>query len=106
MVLANPRNACTPIQSPPSNESFPNYKWIALIQRTPPNSNTNSNCSFDVKVFNAQNAGFSAVVVYNVDSNNLVRMSSSGIIDIKIPSVFIGSSDGFTLERYYTYENG
>ena len=100
MNIANPRNACS-ILAPPPNVSYVN-KWIALIQRT---QDSRINCSFDIKVLNAQNAGYAAVIVYNTDSDMLVRMSSSGNYNIKIPSVFIGQKDAQSLEKFFTYEN-
>ena len=99
MAIAVPRNACTPIQSPPANISYVN-KWIALIQRT---QDSRVNCSFDLKVFNAQQAGYSAVIIYNTDSDMLVKMSGNGN-GILIPSVFIGQKDAQILEKL-TYEN-
>lgn len=77
-------------------------QWIALVLRTP---SATGNCSFDLKVYNAQKAGFAAVIVYNSESDNLIKMSSSGLYNIRIPSVFVGHSSGLELARYYTYEN-
>ena len=82
--VAKPLDGCTKIENPP-NISYVNPKeWIALIKRTP---SASGNCSFDVKVFNAQKAGYSAVIIYNSESDNLIKMSSSGAYNIKIPSV-------------------
>jgi E3 ubiquitin-protein ligase RNF13 len=87
----------------PPNVSFVEPKqWIALIMRTPTKF---GNCSFDLKVFNAQNAGYSAVIIYNSESDSLIRMSSSGAYKIFIPSVFIGRSSGILIDSAYTYKN-
>ena len=87
-----------------SNVSFVNpSEWIALVKRTPGLYN---NCSFDVKVHNAQVAGFKAVIVYNPDSETLITMSSSGKFSIKIPSIFVGYSTGNELQNEFTYKNG
>ncbi len=91
------------MENPPSNISYVDpTSWIAIIQRTP---GSRSNCTFDLKVHNAQQAGFSAVIIYNVDSNNLIKMSSSGMYSIKIPSVFIGQSTAIELKTFFTYRN-
>ena len=78
-------------------------EWVALIKRTP---GIYDNCSFDVKVHNAQLAGFKAVIVYNSESDDLITMSSSGKYTIKIPSVFVGYSSGMDMKQYYSYING
>lgn len=101
IYVAKPLNGCSTIDKPPNISYVKN--WIALIQRTP---SMNSNCSFDLKVFNAQKANFSAVIIFNIDSEHLVRMSSSGVYDIKIPSAFVGESDGKELKDFYTYDKG
>ncbi len=48
-------------------------------------------CNFEDKVRNAQEANFSAAIVYNINSNKLVPMG--GDDDSLIPSVFIGYED-------------
>jgi E3 ubiquitin-protein ligase RNF13 len=102
IVVASPYHGCSKLKSPPNVSFVDPSQWIALIKRTPKNF---ENCSFDVKVFNAQQAGFKAVIVYNSDSDNLITMSSSGQNTIKIPSVFVGFSSGNDLGAYYSYEN-
>ena len=101
--MAKPISACSPIEPPPANVSYVDPKqWIALVLRTP---SATGNCSFDLKVYYAQKAGFAAVIVYNSESDNLIKMSSSGLYNIRIPSVFVGHSSGLELARYYSYEN-
>jgi E3 ubiquitin-protein ligase RNF13 len=103
IVHANPKGACTPIEPPPKNVSYvePN-QWIALILRTP----GVANCSFDLKVYNAERAGYSAVIVYNSESDMLIRMSPSGDYMVNIPSMFVGHSSGLELVAQYTWQNG
>ena len=69
------------------------------------NANANNNCTFDLKVYNAQRAGFAAAIVYNYDSDILLTMSSSNLYSIRIPSVFVGQSTGLELRSQYTYKN-
>ena len=73
-----------------------------MIKRTPTKY---GNCSFDLKVSNAQQAGYSAVIIFNSESDSLIRMSSSGAYKILIPSVFVGKSSGILLDSSYTYKN-
>jgi E3 ubiquitin-protein ligase RNF13 len=104
IAAAKPLSGCSKMEPPP-NVTAPDFvarKWIALIQRTP---GSYGNCSFDLKVFNAQKAGFSAVIIFNSESDNLIRMSPSGQYSIRIPSVFIGHSNGIEIMEDYTYLN-
>lgn len=73
-VYANPSNACQKIQGPPNNTDY-NGNWIVLIRRY--------NCSFEIKVRMAQEAGYDAVIVHNVNSNELGKLNEYYII-IKI----------------------
>ena len=100
MVVAQPLYACGKIERPP-NVSF-NTNWIALIQRTP---SIIGNCSFDLKVYNAQRAGFNAVIIFNSESDNLIKMSSTGLFNVKIPAVFVGHSSGLSIMSSFTYAN-
>lgn len=102
ITLANPIGACSKIEKPLNVSFVDPDKWIVLIQRTP---TIFGNCSFDLKVYNAQQAGFKAVIIYNSESDNLIKMSSSGLYKIKIPSVFIGHSSGIDIASYFTYAN-
>src|SRR5690348_14007830 len=94
IVRAEPPEACTPIASPPSGDS---RTFIALIDRT----SQLAGCPFDVKVLNAQRAGYSAVVVHNMHSNNTFPMSGGDCSAlVSIPSVLVGDSDGQLLNSY------
>ena len=78
---ANPistHNACVVATNP-----FELSGKIALIRR--------GNCNFSNKVKNAQDAGALAAIVYDTVVNNPVRlsMSSTGLLGITIPAIFI-----------------
>lgn len=87
LIEARPQNACTPIDPPPASPTpaDPNSttKYIVLIRRY--------DCNFDVKVYHAQQAGYSAAIVHNMYSNSLLNMGYSNETiaeEISIPSVF------------------
>lgn len=87
---------CSKINPPPGTDSM--KKWILLV----PRYNNFTNCSFEQKIRIAQAASFSAVIVYNIDSDNLIPMAASNSTGINIPSVFVGETSGLEL-RGFTY---
>ncbi|XP_030837655.1 E3 ubiquitin-protein ligase RNF13-like isoform X1 [Strongylocentrotus purpuratus] len=90
LVVANPIEACGPIQVPPL---LPNVTgvYFALIKR--------GSCNFDKKVYNAQQARYMGAIVYNDEGNVLTTMSGSQYNKlIYIPSVFVGKDSGETLQ--------
>uniref|UniRef100_A0A2P2HXG3 E3 ubiquitin-protein ligase RNF13-like n=1 Tax=Hirondellea gigas TaxID=1518452 RepID=A0A2P2HXG3_9CRUS len=93
-----PIHACGRVHRPPPlpEDVHQSYaRWIALVQR--------NNCTYAAKVANAQAAGYSAVIVMNIGSNFIEPMSAadSDAENITIPSVFIGQSDGDTLDLFF-----
>uniref|UniRef100_A0A098M0F7 RING-type E3 ubiquitin transferase n=1 Tax=Hypsiglena sp. JMG-2014 TaxID=1550645 RepID=A0A098M0F7_9SAUR len=97
LVEARPANACLPLQAPPSNSSV----FIALVRRF--------NCSFDIKVYHAQQAGFLGVIVHNVGSDDLLNMvweDDQLRRHITVPSVFTGETAATYLRSLFTYERG
>lgn len=86
LMEAKPANGCHPLEKPglPPNGSL---GAIVLIQRY--------DCTFDLKVLHAQQAGFEAAIVHNVRSEELVRMAhvyEDLRRQIFIPSVFVGEA--------------
>lgn len=64
VAYADPPTACHAIASPPNDTNF-NGNWIVLISRF--------NCSFEVKIRMAQQAGFDAAIVHNVNDSELSK---------------------------------
>lgn len=104
-VRAYPIDGCSEMVGPPDNVTSVGTpgvpaRFAVIIARY--------NCSFEDKVRNAQKAGYVAVIVHNVGSNDLERMSANHAEDIIIPSVFIGESNGmYIIESFlypFTYE--
>ncbi|XP_043222207.1 E3 ubiquitin-protein ligase RNF13-like [Amphibalanus amphitrite] len=90
LVISDPPNAC----GARLNVSAPTTDriWVLLIER--------GDCQFQSKVLNAQNAGFGAAIVYNVGSNAITPMHGNGAQEVRIPSFFVGMTDGLRLTRY------
>ncbi|XP_017882111.1 E3 ubiquitin-protein ligase RNF167-like [Ceratina calcarata] len=95
VVYADPPTACHEIQGPPNSTTY-NSNWIALIARY--------NCSFERKVRIAQKAGFDAVIIHNVDSNELEPMQANDPVGILIPSVFVSEITGLIIKKNYLYD--
>uniref|UniRef100_A0A670KI15 PA domain-containing protein n=1 Tax=Podarcis muralis TaxID=64176 RepID=A0A670KI15_PODMU len=91
LVEASPANACLPIEGPPNASSA----FIVLIRRY--------NCSFTTKVLHAQQAGFHAAIIYNVDSQTLVSMvrEPDTVHHIRIPAVFTTDVASRILKRLH-----
>ncbi|KAM9315816.1 E3 ubiquitin-protein ligase RNF13 [Gastrophryne carolinensis] len=101
LVTAKPENACEPISPPPVERDNTSSVFVVLIRRL--------DCNFDIKVWNAQRAGYKAAIVYNVDSDDLISMASNDgdvLKKIDIPSVFIGESSARILREEYTWQKG
>ncbi|XP_052785089.1 E3 ubiquitin-protein ligase RNF13-like isoform X1 [Mya arenaria] len=91
VYVASPLDGCSAVQPPP----IKNLSWIALIAR--------DNCSFVEKVRKAQNANYSAAIVYNSYSDDDVLSMAGDGSDIIIPSVFVGWTDGELLRTQYCF---
>lgn len=99
LIGARPENACEPIEPPPKDNLTGGF--IVLIKRF--------ECNFDIKVLNAQKAGYKAAIVHNVDSEDLIGMGSNDVDIMKqlvIPSVFVGEKTANTLKEDYMYDKG
>lgn len=104
LVKAHPELACHDIQPPPEGEHPPpGLHWIALIRRS--NSNKQEDqCTFEDKVKAAMKANYSAAIVYNFRTDELIPMGGNNP-DL-VPSVFIGYSDAVRLMDQYTFKSG
>uniref|UniRef100_A0A8P4KML9 E3 ubiquitin-protein ligase RNF13 n=1 Tax=Dicentrarchus labrax TaxID=13489 RepID=A0A8P4KML9_DICLA len=99
LIGARPENACEPIEPPPRDNLT--GAFIVLIKRF--------ECNFDIKVLNAQKAGYKAAIVHNVDSDDLISMGSNDLDVMKqidIPSVFVSEETANSLKEDYTYDKG
>ncbi|KAJ0032536.1 hypothetical protein NQD34_002617 [Periophthalmus magnuspinnatus] len=99
LIGARPENACEPIEPPPRDNLT--GAFIVLIKRF--------DCNFDIKVLNAQKAGYKAAIVHNVDSDDLISMGSNDMDIMKqidIPSVFVSEEAANSLKEDYTFEKG
>ncbi|XP_049288312.1 uncharacterized protein LOC125766410 isoform X1 [Anopheles funestus] len=91
---ADPPDGCLEMRQAPNSTS----KFAVVIARY--------NCSFEVKVRNAQQAGYAMVIVHNVGSNDLEHMSANHPQDLLIPSVFVGEGSGLSIIESYLYDRG
>ncbi|KAJ8255026.1 hypothetical protein GJAV_G00200130 [Gymnothorax javanicus] len=104
LVESRPLNACVPIEPPPTplTPIAGNLtKFIVLIQRF--------DCYFDIKVLHAQQAGYSAAIVHNMNSDVLLNMESNDesiVQQIEIPSVFTSYMASQLLKSYVIPESG
>ncbi|XP_061540811.1 E3 ubiquitin-protein ligase RNF13 [Phycodurus eques] len=99
LIGARPANACEPIEPPPRDNLT--GAFIVLIKRF--------DCNFDVKVLNAQKAGYKAAIVHNVDSEDLLSMGSNDLDVMKkidIPSVFVSEDTATSLKDDYLFDKG
>uniref|UniRef100_A0A8C0G3M4 RING-type domain-containing protein n=1 Tax=Chelonoidis abingdonii TaxID=106734 RepID=A0A8C0G3M4_CHEAB len=100
LIEAMPANACDPIEGPPASSNS-SEAFIALIRR--------SDCPFGIKVLHAQQAGYQAAIVHNVNAEHLVNMVTDDKEirqQIVIQSVFTGESAYRHLKRASHYEKG
>ncbi|XP_077231345.1 receptor homology region transmembrane domain ring H2 motif protein 1 [Tasmannia lanceolata] len=97
LYVSDPLDACSSLQNAPI-PGDPDRVRFALIER--------GNCTFEVKVRNAQEAGFRAAVVYDDQENsNLISMigDSEGIL---VHAVFISKAAGEILRKLARGEEG
>ncbi|XP_072935568.1 E3 ubiquitin-protein ligase RNF13 [Epargyreus clarus] len=94
LVAGDPPDGCSPLAKPPAVDNATG-KWIVIVARY--------NCSFEMKVRNAQAAGYDCAIVHNVNSSELETMSAKDPEGIVIPSVFVNEIDGLILAEEYVY---
>jgi len=92
-VPANPVEGCDSIDPAPEDTEH-NLPMFAVIARY-------GGCNFEQKVRNAQEANYTAVIIYNINSDKLVPMG--GDDNTLISSVFIGQSDAKLLLERFSY---
>lgn len=92
-VPANPVEGCDFIDPAPEDTKH-NLPMFAVIARY-------GGCNFEQKVRNAQDANYTAAIIYNIKSDKLVPMG--GDDNTLISSVFIGQSDAKLLLERFSY---
>ncbi|XP_042743252.1 E3 ubiquitin-protein ligase RNF13-like [Lagopus leucura] len=100
LIRAVPANACHTMLNPPAPRKV-SETYIVLIQ--------GCDCPYAEKVLRAQQAGYQAAVVYNVDSEELMAMMSDDREiqqQIEIPSLFTGESVSLHLQKTSQCEKG
>ncbi|XP_047032195.1 E3 ubiquitin-protein ligase RNF13 isoform X1 [Helicoverpa zea] len=98
LVAGEPHDGCSVLPPPPTTVDNFTGKWIVLLARY--------NCSFEVKIRNAQDAGYDCAIVHNVNSSELETMSANNPEGIEIPSVFVSDLAGLLLGDEYLYTSG
>ncbi|KAM3960155.1 godzilla E3 ubiquitin protein ligase [Aphomia sociella] len=98
LIAGDPPDGCGNLTKPPSLPDSFVGNWIVLVARY--------NCNFEVKVRNAQAAGYDLAIVHNVNSTDLETMSAKNAEGILIPSVFVNNVTGFLLRQNYLYDSG
>ena len=103
-MAADPANGCKKMKGPPNNSTV---NWFALIRRF--------GCNFADKVRNAEAAGYSGVIVYNIQTMTESRVAHfvnrhttfAGFTDDpQIPAILISHDDGKALNDSYLYDRG
>ncbi|KAK9916228.1 hypothetical protein WJX75_000255 [Coccomyxa subellipsoidea] len=93
LVVADPEDACTNISMP----VLDGKPWIALIVRS---ERARKDCSFDIKVQHAQDAGAVAAIVYDDVYEALIIMSKPrDHEDPGIPAVFVAQKTGIMMKK-------
>ncbi|KPI93616.1 E3 ubiquitin-protein ligase RNF13 [Papilio xuthus] len=98
LVQGEPEDGCSALPPPPQVTDNFTGKWIVLLARF--------NCSFEIKIRNAQAAGYDCAIVHNVNSSELETMSAKNPDGIVIPSTFVSDKTGEVLIEAYLYTFG
>ncbi|MBA0581653.1 hypothetical protein Gorai_023827, partial [Gossypium raimondii] len=97
LEVADPLDACSPLRNDFGSNQSEAIRFALIIR---------GDCSFEEKIRNAQNKGFSAAIVYDDKySNNLVYMMVNPK-GIKVLAVFVSKSAGEFLKDHAKGENG
>ncbi|XP_056630428.1 E3 ubiquitin-protein ligase RNF13-like isoform X1 [Diorhabda sublineata] len=97
LIEAYPVDACTQMLRPTPDPNNETGKLVVLVRRF----SKSNNCTFEQKVRISQAAGYSAVIVYNVGSDELISMGANNRTGIFIPSVFVSEKSGLELLKKY-----
>lgn len=96
LVLADPEDGCSPLEVP---DYALGNSWIALISRS---QGRHDDCTFDVKVRFADQAGAVAAIIHDdVDEGLVIMAKPIQHPDPEIPSVFVTQKSGMLLRKLY-----
>lgn len=96
LIVADPPTACSKLRVPVT----PVVSWVALIQRS---QEQDDQCTFDMKVQYAQQAGAIAAIIYDDTFEPLIIMSKPlGHPDPAIPAVFVAQKTGIVMQKFLT----
>jgi len=106
-VYANPVNACSTVQFPPPLTTPEVINFILVARRF--------DCLLEEKIRNAQNAGYTGIIIHNVGSNAIIPEcvteqywdpSRPLPVYIYIDVCFIGEYYGGLLRDKFNYTSG
>lgn len=95
IVLADPADACTPIEEPTFLTNFTFYKFVLI--------NGSDQCGFKRKISNAERAGYDFAVIFDPTAAPVEYFHFG--FDVNIPVVLISFEDGIIIKNNYLYNN-
>lgn len=98
IALADPENACTEVKNKAPNDTD---NWFLLAKSHP--------CLPDKQSFNAAEAGYKAIIIYNPEKNKKPSYHGTSkkiLYDLDIISIVVASQDGEIIKKKYLYDKG
>lgn len=97
IVLSDPENACSPINNKAPNDTD---NWFLLAKSHP--------CQPDQQSFNAEEAGYKAIIIYNPDKSEKpsYQVNRKIFYDLDIISIVVSAHDGEIIKKNYLSDRG